>query len=288
MHYYDFKLVGLLLRVVSPFQLTNFYELSHYRTDYRADLQPDAVYSIKLLPEDWVVQGELLCDECQTAVYEVNGQHHRYYFWSAKSREKFVLLTYHLDDLRQYTIYVQSTDVDDLLSKLRLSAFFALEKLMLHHHAFQLHSSVIQWNGQGILFSAPSGTGKSTQAELWRTLEDAQIINGDRGMIRLENGSYAVYGSPYAGTSGIYTNVSVPVRAIVVLSQAPENRLARLDALTAFNRIYRESTAPAWDADFVDQLSTLLIDLVERIPVYHLACRPDAGAVEILKQELLK
>lgn len=288
MFYYDFMITGLLLRVASPFPLANFFELDHYKLEYCPDDEPDALYSIKMLPEDWTTRGELVREERQTAVYEWQGEHHRYYFWSVRTKARYVLLTYRMDDLRNYTIYLQQDGLNELLQQFRLSAFFALEQLLLHHGAFQLHSSVIEWQGQGILFSAPSGTGKSTQAELWRTLEGAQIINGDRAMIRKVREKYVVYGSPYAGTSGIYTNLSVPVRAIVILSQAPENCLERLELTAAFGKLYRESTIPSWDVSFVEKISELIIDLISQVPVYHLACRPDAGAVEVLKQELTK
>ena len=287
MYNYDFSMVGLLLRVVSPFPLTEFFELSHYQTEYRSDVLPDAQYTLKLLPEDWSVRGELLRDEGQTAVYEWQGEHHRYYFWNIHTKARYVLLTYSLNDLQEYTIYIQREGLEELLKQFRLSAFLALEQLLLHHNAFQLHSSVIDWQGKGILFSAPSGTGKSTQAELWRRLEGAEIINGDRGMIRLQD-KFMVYGSPYAGTSGIYTNRSVPIRAIVILSQAPENRLARLSPSAAFGKLFQESTVPSWDPSSAEIFTELLINLVTQIPVYHLACRPDGGAVEILKQELQK
>lgn len=287
MFYYDFKITGLLLRVASPFPLANFFELDHYKLEYCPDDKPDALYSIKMLPRDWSVRGELIREERQTAVYEWQGEHHRYYFWSVHTKARYVLLTYRLDDLRRYTIYLQEDGLEDLLRQFRLSAFFALEQLLLHHSAFQLHSSVVEWRGMGILFSAPSGTGKSTQAELWRTLEGAQIINGDRAMIRKMREKYVVYGSPYAGTSGIYTNLSVPIRAIVILSQAAENRLERLELTAAFGKLYRESTIPSWDVSFVEKISELIIDLIGTVPVYHLACRPDAGAVEVLKQELI-
>ena len=288
MYYYDFNMVGLLLRVASPFPLANLFELEHYKIEYCPDEQPEALYSIKMLPEDWTPRGKLIREERQTAVYEWHGEHHRYYFWSIYTKARYVLLAYKLDDLRNYTIYLQQDGLPELLRQFRLSAFFALERLLLHHGAFQLHSSVIAWRGMGILFSAPSGTGKSTQAELWRTLEGAQIINGDRAMIRQRQGEYEAYGSPYAGTSGIYTNLRVAVRAIVVLSQAPENRLERLEPSVAFGKLYREATVPSWDADFVEKISELIIDLIGQVPVYHLACRPDAGAVEVLKQELTK
>lgn len=78
-----------------------------------------------------------------------------------------------------------------------------------------LHSAyVVTPQGQGLLFSGPSGAGKSTQAELWRQYAGAQVINGDRSLVRPGDGT--VHGILYSGTSGICRNVSAPLRAIVL------------------------------------------------------------------------
>ena len=286
MFYYDFRMVGLLLRVQSPVELKSFFELESYAVEYCPEQKPDAIYELKLLPEDWTIRGERILETPQIEVYRCDDELHRYFFWSVATKQGYVLLASNCSDDGHYSVYIQQRWLKGLLPRLRISAFFALEQLLLRHQAFQLHASVIEWQGKGILFSAPSGTGKSTQAELWRIHQDASIINGDRAMIRLHEGQYRVYGSPYAGASGIYTNQNAPIQAIVVLSQAPENRLERLSPMVAFNKLYRECTVLSWDADFVDGLSNLLIDLVQNVPVYHLACRPDADAVETLKREL--
>lgn len=288
MFYYDFEIAGLLLRVRSEFALHEFHELTHYRAEFRPQRHPDAQYTIQALPEDWEICGLRILEDRQNAIYQWQGEEHRYYFWNIFSQERFILLRYRLDDSHDYTIYLQAEDLTRILPQFRLSALFSPERLLLHHSAFQLHASVISWNGNGILFTAPSGTGKSTQADLWKRLEGAQILNGDRAIIRNENDKFRVYGSPYAGSSGIYTNHSVPIRAIVALSQASENSLRPLTAVAAFNQLYRESTVRYWDPEFVDVFSNLLLSLIERVPIYHLACRPDAGAVAILKEELSK
>lgn len=285
MFQYDFRMIGLLLRLRSPFELTELYELGHYRAAPSA-AGADLEFTIDYLPENWTVQGERILEERQTVVYELAEAYHRYFFWSVHTRKRYVLLASSKKMPCRSTIYVQRDSLQALLRRFELAPFLSMEMALLEHDCFQLHASVIDWQGRGVLFSAPSGTGKSTQAELWRQHAGAEILNGDRAMIRREEGAYRVYGSPYAGTSGIYTNRSAPVRAIVVLSQGPENRLERLKPAAAFSRIYSESTVPSWNAAFVDRFSTLLVDLIEKVPVYHLSCRPDAGAVQVLRRML--
>lgn len=285
-HYY-FRMVELQIRVDTPFALPELYELTNYQTT-DANREPDAIYEIKYLPVDYVEQGELIINERKSAIYDCGDCYHRYYFWNFDTEEKYILLSYRKDDLQHYTIYVQKQYLDELLREFHLSPFMSMEQMLLEYDTFQLHASVIDWQGRGILFTAPSGTGKSTQAELWRKHEEVRIINGDKAMICKKDGSYRAYGSPYAGTSGIYTDLSVPIHAIVVLSQAPENRVERLGGAAAFRKLYRETTIPSWNDEFVEKVSGILLDLMAHVPVYHLACRPDKEAVEVLKAELEK
>ena len=287
MYHYNFRMVDLLIRVDSPFELHEFYEMTNYCVPETTD-EPVAIYEIQFLPTDHTIQGELISNERKSAIYDCGDRYDRYYFWRIHTEDQFILLSHRKDDLRNYTIYVQQEHLADLLREFHLSPFLSMEQMLLEHDIFQLHSSVIDWKGGGILFTAPSGTGKSTQAELWRKHEDVRIINGDKAMICKKDGSYRAYGSPYAGTSGIYTDLSVPIRAIVVLSQAPENRIERLGGAAAFRKLYRESTIPSWNQTFVEKISGILLDLMAHVPVYHLACRPDQEAVEVLKAELLK
>lgn len=288
MYYYDFSIAGLRLRVTSEFALQDLFELKHYATDYRPELPCDVHYTLTYLPEDWTVRGELIMKDRQNAVYRWQDRQYRYYFWNVLSEEKFIVSCCDQQDLSRCTIYLQRPDVQRLLPQFRLSAFFALERILLEREAFQLHAAVIAWQGQGILFTAPSGTGKSTQADLWQRLEGAEVLNGDRAIIRCEGPITTVCGSPYAGSSGIYTNEEVPVRAIVALSQSAENKVERLSALAAFQWLYPQTTVLSWDHEFVDGISGLLLKLIDSIPIYHLACRPDADAVAVLKQELTK
>lgn len=286
MYCYDFRIAGLLLRVESQFLLNDLFELTNFKTKYCPSASPDAVYTLQLLPEDWTIRGSKIVEDQHSAVYQWQGEEHRYYFWSIFSDERYVLLRHQQDDFRNFCIYLQHEYLKRILPQFRLAAFFSLEQILLQHSGFMLHSSAIDYHGRGILFTAPSGTGKSTQADLWQRLEGAKIINGDRAIIRYQADQFWAYGSPYAGTSGVFTNLSVPIHAIVVLSQAKENTLCQLAPAMAFQKLFRESTAFSWDSNFIDILSGLLLELIDKIPVYHLACLPDAEAVAVLKNEL--
>lgn len=166
--------------------------------------------------------------------------------------------------------------------------YLAFEDVLINHQAFILHSSFISWQNNGILFTAPSGTGKSTQADLWKKYEDADIYNGDRTIIRKIDGKYYGFGSPYAGSSGIYRNESAPIKAIVVIEQGPDNVIRRLHGREAFLPLFRETLMNTWNKEYMEKMTDLLMDAACQIPVYHLSCRPDQDAVNTVKNEILQ
>ena len=157
-----------------------------------------------------------------------------------------------------------------------------IEATLLDFNALILHASFIRWHDMGIIFSAPSGTGKSTQADLWVKYQGAEVLNGDRAALRKVDGLWRAYGLPYAGTSGIYRNESAPLKAIVALRQAKENRIREIKGAEAFRYLYPETMIHRWDPDFERRATDLLLQLIGDIPVYLLECLPDEGAVKLL------
>lgn len=161
----------------------------------------------------------------------------------------------------------------------------SLAQLLLPKNAFFIHSSYISVQGKAILFSAPCGTGKSTQAALWEKHRNAEVINGDKAGVLVENGAYAC-GVPFCGTSGICKNKTFPLGAVVLLSQAPENSIRRLTGIEALQgilrNVYLDLIAPGEQGAIID----LLITLLETVPVYMLSCTADENAVITLEKEL--
>ena len=171
--------------------------------------------------------------------------------------------------------------------RLVASQFMGLERILLLNSGFFLHASLIKYQEMGIAFTAPSGIGKSTQAKLWEGYRGAEIINGDRAGIRaFTDGRVMAYGSPVSGSSGIVKNREVYLNAIVVLRQAPENRIRKMPAIEAFRALYSETLMNTWDTWYMETMTDLLLEAVRRIPVYLLECRPDEEAVCILEQTL--
>lgn len=163
-----------------------------------------------------------------------------------------------------------------------------IEQILNKFNAFILHSSVIKWRDKGILFSAPSGTGKSTQADLWEKYEGAEIINGDKAGIRKMNGKWTVYGLPIAGTSGIYKNKKAEISHIIVLKQGKENKLTKLSPREAFIKLYSETIVHTWDKEFQENIINMITDVVKSVQIYQYECLPDKSAVDFLKSQIIK
>ena len=147
-----------------------------------------------------------------------------------------------------------------------------------------LHAAVIRYRDEAILFVAPSGTGKSTQAALWEKHRGATVVNGDKGAVSVRNGEIRAHGLPFCGTSGICELYELPVRAIVSLAQSPENTAVRLRGAAALQAVVSNSFGckPLCFPKIIGLASAIL----DKIPVYRLSCTPDERAVETLEKAM--
>lgn len=160
------------------------------------------------------------------------------------------------------------------------------EHLIARSGGFIFHCSYIEYDGDAILFTAPSGTGKSTQAELWKLYRGADIVNGDRAAVRIEEGRILAEGIPFSGSSTYCQNRSLPIKAIVYLSQAPETTIRRMRGYESYARIWEGVSVNIWDQTDVELVSGAVERVVQNIPIFHLSCTADESAVTALEQVL--
>ena len=161
-----------------------------------------------------------------------------------------------------------------------------VDKLLLPVNRVILHASAVIHNGEAILFTAPSGTGKSTQASLWERHLGAEIINGDKVIISADGERPIAYGGPIAGTSRIFRDIWAPVRAIVCLHQGKTNHAELLDQRHAFMNLYSQVIKRADDPAFNQALLPLLGEIAEGVPMLEFSCLPDTSAVDYLLERL--
>ena len=153
--------------------------------------------------------------------------------------------------------------------------------VVARNNGLLFHASLVEYEGQAVAFTASSGTGKSTQADLWHEHLGAEIMNGDRAFVRRFDTEWRAYGSPWAGSSPYVKNVKAPLAGIVVLKQAPENRIRRLNAAEVMAYLYNNVRYPFWDEEATAVSLETLDALIREIPIFLLECRPDEEAVRI-------
>ncbi len=174
-------------------------------------------------------------------------------------------------------------DDPDAAALLRFGLWMMFGVAVNARHKVAVHSSVIRWRGEAVMFLGESGTGKSTHTRLWRQhIPEAELLNDDSPIIGMHDGVPTVFGSPWSGKTPCYRNESCPIRAIMRLSQAPHNRIRRLQVISAIGALLPSCPpAFAFDNALQDNICDTLSEVLARVPAYHLECLPDAGAAQL-------
>lgn len=145
-----------------------------------------------------------------------------------------------------------------------------------------LHGSAVAVDGRGYLFTAKTGTGKSTHTRLWRQVfgDRAVMVNDDKPFLRIADDGIFLYGTPWSGKHGLDTNLCVPLQGICILSRGLENRIAPADAQQAHDFLAHQCQPPRRSADLA-QFRQLLQQLTRRVPLWCMECTisPDAATL---------
>lgn len=191
-------------------------------------------------------------------------------------------------DFSKATVYINEKEHPGAIRTInKVLQLFPIRQLLAHYHAMLLHASQIVVGNKGILFTAPSGTGKSTQAQLWQKHENIEIVCNDRVLLRKNGNCFNTYGYPIDGSSPVCSNKKYELGAIVVLRQGNENTIQRLPALKSLKLLMDQTVVDAWNKDELFIVQQDWIDLINNYPVYLLTCKPDHDAVLCLKQQLI-
>ncbi|MCC3862698.1 hypothetical protein K0040_00025 [Terrisporobacter petrolearius] len=165
-------------------------------------------------------------------------------------------------------------------------SLFALEKHLIKEESIIFHCSYMVYKGYAVLFSGPSGIGKSTQSRLWEKNRNTRIINGDRALLVKEDKNWYVNGWPVCGSSEICTNEKHELGSIVFLGKSNENSVVRLERKYAIKKLISQITINYWNKDFVNKAISLAENIVDNIKIYELTCTPDIEAVKVLEKFL--
>ena len=175
---------------------------------------------------------------------------------------------------RDFAIYAES------------GLFFHFE--LLKFNGMSLHASAVELDGRAYLFSAPSGTGKSTHTQLWQSVfgEKAHIFNDDKPALRNIDGTWYAYGTPWSGHGG-NLNMKVPLASICFLRQAPENKIRRLNPQEAVQKMIWQTMHRFKKVENLDLMLSRVEELVQGIPIFELENRPEPEAA-LLSYETMR
>ena len=236
---------------------------------------PTDTYELRILREPLNPRGERMFSN--GAIYAYREEEGTLVIHGDESKGS-VVFACRLRHSGNHTIYVREQTTKQMALGSRLGGIMNGEGLLLRHNRLVLHSSLVSYKGRAILFSGPSGMGKSTQADLWKQTFGAEILNGDRSVIFPTEEGFHAGGSPWCGSSGIYRREHIPIEAIVLLRQGKENKIFPAEPKIAFREIYSQCIVHDWDMHYVDRLCDLIQELVRQVPVYILSCLPDPSA----------
>lgn len=159
---------------------------------------------------------------------------------------------------------------------------------LLAYNCIIFHGTVVAVNDYAYMFTAKSGTGKTTHAKLWlKNISNSFILNGDKPLLRITDDAIIACGTPWNGKEGYGTNVMLPLRAICFLSRDAVNHIERVSVMEAFPGLYQQMHLCRDLAETEKQL-TLLGEIANRVDLYHLACNMDSDAALVSYREMSK
>ena len=169
---------------------------------------------------------------------------------------------------------------DDYLET--LAVYRKIAEWMLHHDTLLFHGSVVAVDGSAYLFTAASGTGKSTHTRLWRQLlgDRAVMVNDDKPLLKVREDGVWACGTPWNGKHHLSTNISVPLRAICILERGAENEIHEISAKEMLPMLMQQSYRPASPRDYPVYL-TLLDKLAGQMKFCRLHCNMEPEAARI-------
>jgi len=160
--------------------------------------------------------------------------------------------------------------------------------VLVFEGGFVVHASSIVHEGYGLAFSALSGTGKSTHTALWQEVyPGTEILNDDGPALRKRDGVWHIYGTPWAGTSGININVAVPLKSLVFLERSDVNTIRVLSALESIRRIFEAIIHPVSD-ELMNLVLSTLSDFISQNELCVLGCNISHDAPRTVKEFLYK
>ena len=275
-----FRIGGLCLRLVSdtPILDTDFFSLFRAADDAPADLTVRVLRSP--LP---------LLDRCEAASpghrrsVVADGVRYNYTFFPDAARLVHVPYACAVRQGSETVLYV---DHEAPFWDTMIFDAAGLPDVFLERSAALVHAAFIGVGTEGVLFAGPKQTGKTTQARLWRDYAGALPINDDRALVSASPEGFTASGVPFCGSSRVCLNEQRPLKAVVFPERGEENAVTALSPFQSFQRLLGCFSYTETDPASLSRAVSFAQRIAEGCRCLKLCCRPDAGAVQTLKNEL--
>ena len=152
---------------------------------------------------------------------------------------------------------------------------------LISYGGFLLHSSAVVYKEKAYLFSAPSGTGKSTHTQLWlKRFDGAYILNDDKPAIKIQKNGFFAFGTPFSGKTDLNINKCVPLGGICFIERSDKNYIEKIPSDEALFRLLNQTVRP-YGQNKMDILLKILDKLINTMPIYKLHCNMDSEAADV-------
>lgn len=185
-------------------------------------------------------------------------------------------------------VYYARVNTEELKIDTIFISCLSLERHFARRSCYILHCAFLAYRNQAILFSGPSGIGKSTHADLWcKHIADTHVVNGDRCLIsRNPDGSYEANAWPVCGSSQICHLDHYPIHAVVFMGQAPDNQVRELSLMQQFQRLNMQLMVNHWNADATRKAMDWMLEFCQQVTIKEYFCNMNPDAPMHLCQNL--
>jgi hypothetical protein len=167
-----------------------------------------------------------------------------------------------------------------------IALYRKLAEPLLHRNCIIFHGVVLAVNGEGYLFTAKSGTGKTTHARLWiKNILNSRIINGDKPLIKVNGSDIIAYGTMWCGKENYGVNQHVPLKALCILERGAENQITPVSDSSAFPVLYQQTHHLENPVDMAKALR-LLSQLTQSVSLFRLKCNMEDEAAFVSYQAM--
>ena len=193
-----------------------------------------------------------------------------------------------VDEIKSYLATRGIESIDDATAE-RILVYKKIAAKLAERGMFLLHSGVISYKGKGIAFVASRGVGKTTHAMLWKHSfwDDVKFVNGDKPIVKCENGKFVAYTSPWKGKEGLGEIESIELSAIVFIERGDKPSVKSIAPRDAVALISNQSIAPesrVYDGEFSENIAAML----KSVPLYAAKVNMDKESAVVVRDYIFK